>query len=281
MTNRFRIFGVIILFCVAASCSRVPKHILSEKKMRTVLYDMQLAEGLVETQNESYQTSEERKSAYNAVFAKHHITQAEYDSSLVWYGKNMDLYMRIYRLVLKDINQSITALGDVKPNPLSGEVSAKDSVDIWIYNRSFTFVPSEIFNTLTFSIEPKVPYSAGSSYVFGMSVWGIRPEEKHKPILHISAVHQDTIVSVNQEISGDGYYETILRTVANKPVKRVYGYILMNNAEATYRRIYLDGIQFMKYNLGSTALTAPPADSIPPLADAPSSETIKKMPAKK
>lgn len=264
MTNRLRIFGMIMLFCLAASCSRVPKYIISEKKMRAVLYDMQLAEGLVETKNESFQTSEERKAVYNAVFSKHQITQAQYDSSLVWYGKNMDLYMRIYRLVLKDVNASVAALGDVKPNPLSGEASARDSIDVWIYNRSFTFLPTRIFNTLTFSIDPQVPYSAGSSYVFGMSVWGVQSEGKHKPVIHISAVHQDTIVSVNQKITGDGYYETVLKTVEGKPVKRVYGYILMNNAEATYHRIYTDNIQLMKYNFDSTALTAPPTDSIPP-----------------
>jgi uncharacterized protein (UPF0248 family) len=218
---------------------------------------MQLAEGLIESKNELFQTSEERKSAYSAVFHKHRITQAEYDSSLIWYGKHMDLYMRIYRLVLKDINQTIADLGDVKPNPLSGEASTRDSIDVWIYNRSFTFAPSQAFNSLTFNIEPKVPYAAGSSYVFGLSFWGILPEGKYKPTIHISAVHQDTIVSINQKITADGYHETVLKTIEGKPVKRVYGYILMNNAEMLYHRIYLDDMQLMKYNFDSKALTAP------------------------
>lgn len=267
MTNRLRIYGMIMLICVAASCSRVPKNIISEKKMRAVLYDMQLAEGLVETRHDIYQVSTEREEVYNAVFAKHRITQAEYDSSLVWYGKHMDLYVRIYRLVLKDVNESVAALGDIKPSPLSGEVSAKDSVDVWIYNRNHVFNPSLTFNALTFNIEPQVPYSSGSSYVFCMSVWGVLPELKHKPKIHISAVHADTIISVNQEITADGYYETVLRTMATKQVKRVYGYIVINDSEPVYHRIYFDNIQLMKYNYGSKALTAPQADSIPLAAE--------------
>jgi hypothetical protein len=248
---------------MAASCSKVPDHIISEKKMRAVLYDMQIAEAVVETDYETYRTGDERQTVYDGVFAKHHITQAEYDSSLVWYGENMELYMRIYKLVLKDINDNIASLGDIKPNPLSGEVSTKDSIDVWIYNRNFTFKPERIFNALTFDIAPQKPYSSGSSYVFGLSVWGVSPNLKYKPKIRINAVHADTIISVDKDITGDGYYETILRSVVTKQVKRVYGYIVINDSEASYHRIYIDDIRLMKYNYGSRALTAPQTDSLP------------------
>ena len=257
MKNRFRIYGVLFLICVAASCSRVPKNILSEKKLRGVLYDMLIAEAIVETQNASYRTGDDRQAVFDAVFAKHRITQAEYDSTLIWYGKNMDLYMAVYRLVLKDVNASIAALGDIKPHPLSGDVSAKDSIDIWIYRRTQLFKPERVFNTLLFDIAPQMPYSSGSSFVFSLSVWGIPPDLKHKPKIHVSAVHADTIITVNKEIAADGFYEAILRTVATKQVSRVYGYILINGADASYHRIYLSDIRLMKYNYGSKALTAP------------------------
>ena len=268
MTSELRIYGILILVCLAASCSRVPKHIISEKQMRVVLYDMQLAEAFVETNNESYRTSDERLSVYDAVFAKHNITQAEYDSSLIWYGKNMDIYMSVYNMVLKDVNESIAALGDIKPNPLSGDISAKDSVDVWIYNRSYTFKPERVFNALTFDIAPETPYSSGSSYVLSLSAWGIPAGLKNKPRISISAVHTDTIISVNKEIAEDGLHEIVLRTVATKRVARVYGHIMVNDAEGLYHRIYLDDIRLMKYNYGSKALTAPQSDSIPALTEA-------------
>ncbi|MDR1116313.1 MAG: DUF4296 domain-containing protein [Tannerella sp.] len=251
---------------MAASCSKVPDHIISEKKMRAMLYDMQIAEAMVETNYETYKTGDERQTVYDGVFSKHHITQAEYDSSLVWYGENMELYMRIYKLVLKDINDNIASMGDIKPNPLSGDVSAKDSIDVWIYNRNFTFKPERVFNALTFDIAPQKPYSSGSSYVFSLSVWGVSPNLKHRPKIRINAVHADTIISVNKDITGDGYYEAILKTVATKQVKRVYGHIVINDSDALYHRIYIDDIRLMKYNYGSKALTAPQTDSLPLLS---------------
>ena len=257
MTNRLLILGVILLSCVIVSCSRVPKHIISEKNMRTVLYDMHIAEALVETKNDIYRTIDDRQGVYDAVFKKHNITQSEYDSSLVWYGKNVDLYMDVYNLVLNDIKANVAALGDIKASSLPVDVSSKDSIDIWADNRNYTFDSKNVFNTLLFNTSPIEPYSSGSSFVLGLSIWGISPDFKHKPKIHISAVHADTIISINKELDVDGYYETIIRTVATKQVLRVYGYITVNNAEASYHRIYLNNINLMKYNYGSNALTAP------------------------
>ena len=257
MTSRIRIYCIFAIICMAASCSRVPKNIISERKMRVVLYDMLIAEAMVETMPASYPSNDDRELIYEAVFRKHKITQADYDSSLVWYGKHMDLYMAIYKLVLKDVNANLHTLGEIKPSPLSGDVSAQDSVDIWVYPRSSIIHPERVFNTLTFDINPETPYSSGSSYVFGVSVWGMSPDLKHKPVIHLSAVHADTIISVRKDITDDGYYEAIVRTIVSKQVRRIYGYIMMNDADASYHRIYLNDIRLMKYNYGSKALTAP------------------------
>ena len=42
----------------------------------------------------------------------------------------------------------------------------------------------------------------------------------------------------------------ILKTVPTKQVKRVYGYIFMNNADSSYYKVYLDSLNLMKYNYG-------------------------------
>ena len=262
MTNRLRIFVIILFTFIAVSCSRVPKHIISEKNMRAVLYDMHIAEALVETEYGSYRTSDDRQNLYDAVFKKHNITQAEYDSSLVWYGKNIDLYMGVYNLVIKDVISSADALGEIMPDVLPGDMSSKDSLEIWMYNRSYIFKQKNVFNTLLFDISPQSPYSSGSSFVLGMKVWGLPSDLKHRPKIHISAVHADTIISVNNELDSDGYYETTLKTIATKQVIRVYGYVTVNNADASYHRIYIDDINLMKYNYGSKALIDSQADTL-------------------
>ncbi|MDO4755780.1 MAG: DUF4296 domain-containing protein, partial [Parabacteroides sp.] len=110
--------------------------------------------------------------------------------------------------------------------------------------------PQSIFNGVTFDIKPETNYSSGSSFVLGMQVWGITADMKYKPEIRISAVQGDTIVTVNDQILRDGYHETILKTIATRQIKRVYGYIWMNNADSSYSKIYLDSLNLMKYNYG-------------------------------
>jgi hypothetical protein len=215
--------------------------------MRRVLYDMQMAEAIVGVEYEKYRTNEDKQKLYDAVFAKHKITQAKYDSSLIWYGENMDLYMAVYKLVLKDIEKNIAAMGDIRQDPLSGEASAQDSLDIWIQGNAFAFRAEDVFSPLVFDIKPKLPYASGSSYVLGFHVWGLRPFMKDRPRVKLSAVQGDTVIVVRQEIPEDGYWETTLHTLETKPVNRIFGYVFMNNA-GTYHRIYLDDIKMMKYN---------------------------------
>lgn len=94
-----------------AACSKVPDGILSEKKMQGVLTDMLLAEAMVNVDYNTYKSDTMKLALYESVFRKHDITQAVYDSSLVWYGRNLDIYMEVYNRVLADLNKRINNLG--------------------------------------------------------------------------------------------------------------------------------------------------------------------------
>ena len=93
-----------------AACSKVPDGILSEKKMQGVLMDMLLAEAMVNVDYNTYKSDTMKLALYESVFRKHDITQAVYDSSLVWYGRNLDIYMEVYNRVLADLNKRINNL---------------------------------------------------------------------------------------------------------------------------------------------------------------------------
>ena len=114
MRRKLRIYGMALLATtLLAACSKVPDGILSEKKMQGVLTDMLLAEAMVNVDYNTYKSDTMKLALYESVFRKHDITQAVYDSSLVWYGRNLDIYMEVYNRVLADLNKRINNLGDV------------------------------------------------------------------------------------------------------------------------------------------------------------------------
>lgn len=250
MRNKLRRYSVaLFVTALLVSCSKVPDDILSEKQMQSILVDMQLAEALIGADYQNYKEDGQKDALYQSVFLKHKTTQAVYDSSLVWYGRNLDIYMQVYDRVLADLNKRQEDLGDVQADAAPN--SKQDSIDIWPRLAYLTLEPKALYNGVTFDIRPETNYSSGSSFVLGMHVWGLNQQMKNKPEISISADHGDTIITVNNEILRDGYYEAVLKTVPTKQIKRVYGYIRLDNRDSSsYYKVYVDSLNLMKYNYG-------------------------------
>lgn len=242
-------FGLFIL-CVTfwVACSRTPKGVISEKKMRNVLVDMHLAEAIINQNPQEYNNLDNRKAVYQSVFDKYNIEEAEYDSSLVWYGKNLDLYMRIYNLALSDVKKRIDAMGDIKPEAMSTDL---DSVNIWMYDKYYEFSPLSLTNTLIFDFKPANQYTSGSSFIFSFNIWGITSDNQSIE-LRLRADQNDTIITIKNTIADNGYKEILLKTHPTKRVKRIYGYLRLNEERKPYyHKIYLDDIQLIKFKYGA------------------------------
>lgn len=251
MRNSLRRYGVVLFgAALLFSCSKVPDGILSEKEMKAVLIDMQLAEAVINTDYKAYSDDAQKEALYQAVFRKHKIEQAVYDSSLVWYGRNLDIYMQVYDLVLAELNERQKALGDVQAS--AAPVSKQDSVDIWPRLTYLTFEPKALFNGVTIDIKPETNYPSGSSFVLGLRVWGLNDSMKNRPEIRLSANQGDTVITVNDKILKDGYHETTLRTLPTKQVKSIYGFIRLDGKEdsTSYFKIYVDSLNLMRYNYG-------------------------------
>jgi hypothetical protein len=236
------------------ACSKVPDNILSEKKMRDVMIDVYLAESLIETDRAAYPDTVRKAALFESVFRKHNITEAVYDSSIVWYSKNMDIYMLVLDMALADINTRIRDMGDVQASAAPN--TNQDSVNIWPRRDFLVLHPAALFNGVTFDIRPDRVYSSGSSFVLGMRVWGLRDDMRYSPEIRMTIDQNDTVLYVNKRIMKDGYHEVILKGVPTKQIRRVYGYIRMDNTAKDYYKVYVESLNLMKYNYGSPAMPA-------------------------
>lgn len=234
-----------------AGCSPVPDGILSQKEMQAVMTDMYIAESMISADNETFRDDAQKLALYESVFRKYNITRAEYDSSLMWYARNLDIYMRVCNMVSDDLKKRIADLGDVQR--IDTEVNNNDSVDIWPRRSYLTFMPEAPFNGTTFNLAPKQPYPSGSSFVLSLEVWGINAAMPQRPEIRLCVEQSDTTLVINQKIQKDGYHEVQLKSLPTKRVRRVYGYIRLDNRDMYYHKIYADSIRLMRYNFKSVA----------------------------
>lgn len=105
-------YNNLILFLLLAlllpSCTFRPNNVLSKKKMEQVLYDLHKADGVVSVEGLNNK-DEELKRIYKTTLDKHHVTQAQFDSSLVWYTDNPKRFNKIYPAVLKRLQADLDA----------------------------------------------------------------------------------------------------------------------------------------------------------------------------
>ena len=82
---------LLIILCVLfAVVGCRPRGVLSNREMRNVLYDLHRVDGALQVAG-----------YYKNVLDKYGITQAQFDSSLVWFTDNPQIFNKIYPKVLE------------------------------------------------------------------------------------------------------------------------------------------------------------------------------------
>lgn len=88
-----------------SSCSLRPDSVLSNRQMTEVLVDIHTAEGVLQVAGYNYGHDNEVKAFYATILDRHGITQAQFDSSIVWYTDHPQYFQRVYPKVLKQLQQ--------------------------------------------------------------------------------------------------------------------------------------------------------------------------------
>ena len=84
-----------------------PRGVLSNREMRNVLYDLHRADGAIQVAGYNYSHDQEVAGYYKNVLDKHGITQAQFDSSLVWYTNNPQIFNKIYPKVMERLEADL------------------------------------------------------------------------------------------------------------------------------------------------------------------------------
>ncbi|MDR1679157.1 MAG: DUF4296 domain-containing protein [Prevotellaceae bacterium] len=117
LLNKIR---VILISCVLAICvfsckdsETPPAGLLSAAQMRSVMIDLYLFEGSAQVKN--IPAGDTLKNLYySQILAAHGITQAQYDSSLVWFVERLPMYEALHKQVLDSLEARRAAADTTK-----------------------------------------------------------------------------------------------------------------------------------------------------------------------
>ncbi|MEG1586900.1 MAG: DUF4296 domain-containing protein [Bacteroidales bacterium] len=238
-----------LLFFLA--CSQVPDGVLDRKKMETVLYDVHIIEGVMEEYPAQYRTEEAKQKLMVGVFHKNHITKAEFDSSMVYYGAHLDQYMKIYQTVTARLN----AQRDLYAEELSAYEKSLltpkgDSVDLWRKPKEFVLDPALLTYTHVLEIKGDSNFNADDRLVWKMRFNQMPPDSlAYVYVAFGYAKGADKTEQVTGFVAENGWFSLEMEAPLLTSSDRVFATAtLINRLDTLLQPVYIDSISLMRYH---------------------------------
>lgn len=229
----------------------VPHQYIQPDEMEDILYDYHLADGMLASRPAGDKT--DQTVAYHAaVLKKHHVTQAEFDSSMVYYMRNAEVLHGIYEKLGERMQKEVRNLGG-ESSMVAGQYTAKgDTASIW-NGSSFMVLSSKIpFNYHSFSIKVDTAFHAGDMLLLSFNSQFIFQDGMRDGNAVLAIVlKNDSVVSRSVHLSSDVPNVLQVSDDAFIGIKEVKGYFQLNTSPnsmtvSTMRLMFLENIQLLR-----------------------------------
>lgn len=243
MNNRLYLF--LLLAVALTACSKTPSWVIPEKEMEQLLFDMHLAEAEIDNDYSEFNDSIRRSRLFEAVFQKHGVDRASFDTSLVWYAGHLDLYIAMY----DRIAARYTTLNDTLNARLQvlNELEAK-AKKLWAQDSLFILWPLAGDNAFYFQLDTSSYFAAGDMYELHLFALGVSDSLRPKITLHWEG--QDTSLVKRDVIRQNGFYSLYLKAIPGKVTKSVSGTIRIPTGKQG-QKLIVDDLYLYKYKEGS------------------------------
>lgn len=187
------------------SCSvELPSYVIPQGKMERILYDYHMAQGMADAQGDD---KEENRYLYiQKVFEKHHITEAQFDTSMVWYSGHADHLEEMYKhLDARLARESDKAgLNIPEEDQFMHYTADGDTANIWSGRDMMFLYGNRESNLYTLTIPADSTYQHGDSFRFRCANRFITADGQREGYILLQLEYEgDTIVSATSPIVGD------------------------------------------------------------------------------
>ena len=270
--------------CLFASCGKhIPGDIIQPDQMEDILYDYHIASSMSNNLNtgEYY-----KKKAYqNYIFQKHDITEAEFDSSMVWYTRHTSELATIYSNLndrFKKEKQHIDMFLSAREEDGYTSIPG-DTVDVWPYRRFYWLSDNPLNNQFVFEITPDSNYHIQDAFLWKANYLFLI---KGKVTMALNVLYSnDSVVGQSKLIERSGMDSIYLYTDSAYQIKKINGFIYVPKDSVQKSDVIINELSLIKYHLKVDSISAindslklldnTPNDSKQPIVNIQPSEKIK------
>lgn len=242
---RIHILGILAISTLFSFCSR-PKEVHSKKEMERIMYDIYIAESIIEDGYTEFNTPEKKEAVINEVFKRNKTTQARWDTSLTWYSDRVSEYLKINDTVRARLQRKQKSIETLLNNQLAIEMSVKDRAtlsDKLPFTYSFTEVnPKNGFRFKLDSAHISTRIDSTNTY-FTFDAIGV-PSDK-SPTLYSQLIleYKDTTIIKNELVNKNGSYSMpVDKYIVDDTLRSLFGFIRLQDTTRSLRNIHINNI---------------------------------------
>ena len=212
----------------------VPRKYISPQKLEAILYDYHLANAVLSV-NQNYEDTLQARVYKLAVLKKHGVTEAEYDSSMVYYTRHAERLRVIYENLSTRLEGEAAAMG-ASLNSVTQYISVSntgDTANVWTGDRSVTLLQHPMFNSYSYQMEVDSTFRAGDHFILNFDVEFIFQDGMRDGVAMMALkLGNDSIISRMVRMSSDNHYKVDIADAERHGIKRILGYFVLNKRVA-------------------------------------------------
>lgn len=211
--------------CMAACTVQVPSDIIQQEEMELLLYDYHLMQAMA---GELPSTERYKRPLYEQyVFDKHGVTEAEFDSSLVWYMRHTRELEEVYTKLNKRFKARQAVLeAYVRPEERSNRITpAGDSVNVWDDFRMFRLTASPSSNRMTFSIPADSNFHKNDAFEWKINAHFLKDTSGVGAVMALTLFYDNDTVGCTIPLNGSGEQVLTLKGDSAATFKEMTGFI--------------------------------------------------------
>lgn len=261
------LFILVIACAFFASCKPgVPKHIIKPGVMEDILYDFHVADGMAQNNPAAANNVDYNRTLYRlGVLKKYNVTQADFDSSMVYYSRHSDRLHDIYEDVAERLSQKALSLGataaDVKRY---GTITADgDTANVWLGERSIVLMSRPPYNNYSFNVVADSAYRKGDRMILNFDSNFIIQDGSRDGVA-VLAVKFGNDSTASKSIHFSGTQHQTMEIIDNRHlgVKEVKGFFYMNTPtnyqnSTMLRLISIYNIRLIRFHERTNTSAAP------------------------
>lgn len=252
--------------------NRVPSEYIQPDELEDLLYDYHIAQAMAED-GRGDSVNFKRYSYVQAVFAKHEVTEAEFDSSMVWYSSHASHLNDIYKRLKERYSEHVSALGtSTGENDVFAHLDAQgDTANIWQRRTFHVLKPEQTKDRLLFSMEGDTTFRKGDELLWRFEARHISRGRQNEAYAGFYVeFDNDSTMGVTRRVYSNDRMELRVKGDTAHAIREVGGFVYFKGSpdDSEPRLLVLSDMMLIRFHpqiAKADTLEARPvrADSIP------------------